>query len=1175
MAPELQVRCLGRLGLHYRKAPEGATSELPLPATLKAQSLLAYLIVHRDRPHSRDHLAELFWGDRPEHNARRSLATALWQIHRCLPGDDFILADAAGVQFNPHTAFWLDVAEFEKLARMRTPPTHVSALQEAIDLYRGDFLDGFYDDWALSERYRLESLYCDALAGLMAARETLGEHAAALAVAQRLLEQDSMREDAHRAAMRAYCRLNQRHAALSQYARCQQTLQAELGVEPMAETLALRREIAEGRLACETRPEVAAVPAVPQRRELARHPLDVAGQMPLVGREQELACLAETWRAALAGQGSLLLISGEAGVGKTRLAQEFADQQRWQGIRVLQGRCYEFERLLPYQPVAEALRSLPPDVARAAAASVPGWVIAQATRLAPDLVGQEFELPGPDMGSEGEAQERLFEAVSRFLAQLADQAPLLLVLEDLHWATDSTLQLLHYLARSIIAQPLLIVGTLRTEAVPPAHPLATLGRRLERDGLARRLSLSRLSAVAVASLIGQLSGEGEAAAPLADRLYRETEGNPFYLIETVKALFEQGAIRVEAGVWRADYAALGRGRLPLPAGVSETIAARVGRLSDEAQDAVRVAAVAGREFDFDLLKGAWGRGEEATLSALDDLLRHRLIAEAVGIAGADYAFTHHKIQEVVYEGLPRHRRLYLHGRVAQALERAHAGDLDACSAQIAGHYEQAGAAEQAASFYRRAAETARRVYANQDAIAYLSRALALISEADHAGRFTLALARAQLHDVLGQREAQAQDLALLGELAESLDDDSVRTEVALWRARYAAAVSDYATAFTHAQTAVAIALSTQDQAREAMGYLCAGGALWQRGEFEAAQGQLLEARRLAQVAQRLDIEADSVYNMACIASYQGDFDGSRALGQQANGLYDSLGNLPGKMRTLNLLGNADDQQCDCLSAIPYYEHALSLCRQLGDRRFEGILLRNLAGAWQYLGDLAQARGLYERSIQCCRDIGDRRGESETLAWLGELACWRGDDAAARDASEHALHLARSIGAQYETGLALTHLGHALAGLGQLMEAADACRQALEMHRKFNNPSDLRASLAGLADVALAQGQVEDAIIYVEEILTLMDVNTLAQETEWANETMICVRVLHASRDPRAMGILSAAHTALQEQAARISDANLRCAFLENRPDHRDLIAAWRAANNTGLGLPTSGKSATV
>ncbi len=659
MTPELQVRCLGRLNLRCCEAPEGAASDLPLPATLKAQSLLAYLVAHRDRPQGRDHLAELFSGDRPEHNARRSLATALWQIRHCLPSDEFILADTANVQLNPHRAFWLDVAEFEKLARPRTAPAHVSALQQAVALYRGEFLDGFYDDWVLSERYRLESLYCDTLAGLMAAREALGEHEAVLAVALRLLEQDSLREDAHRAAMRAYCRLGQRQAALAQYGRCQEMLRAELGIEPMAETLALRQTIIEGRVACAPGTTVA-IPVAPQHRELARRGRRCilwmsAGQIPLVGREQELAFLADGWQAALRGDCRLLLVSGEAGVGKTRLAQAFADQQRWQGVRVLQGRCYEFERLLPYQPMAEALKSLPPAVAAAVSATLPEWIIAQVSRLAPEFCGQALALSGTasaPQGVQGEAQGRLFEAVSRFLAQLAGQTPLLLVLEDLHWATDSTLQLLHYLARADVAQPLLMVGTLRPETVPPAHPLATLGRRLERDGLARRLHLPRLSAAAVASLIKRMSGDGSASGPLAERLYRETEGNAFYLIETVKALFEQGAIRVEAGAWRADYAALGRGRLPLPASVSETIAARVGRLSEAAQDAVSVAAVAGQEFDFDLLREAWGQGEEATLAALDDLLRQRLVAETVGTAGADYAFTHHKIQEVVYEGLP-------------------------------------------------------------------------------------------------------------------------------------------------------------------------------------------------------------------------------------------------------------------------------------------------------------------------------------------------------------------------------------------------------------------------------------------------------------------------------------------------------------------------------------------
>ncbi|MBM4460682.1 MAG: hypothetical protein FJ011_23470, partial [Chloroflexi bacterium] len=773
MAPELQLRCLGRLSLHLREALEPAPRELPLPATLKAQSLLTYLVVHRNQPHTRDHLAELFWGDRPEHNARHSLATALWQIRRCLPADDLILADVADVQFNPRSLFWLDVAEFERLARHAPGASRpeggapgTSVLQQAVELYRGPFLDGFYDDWVLSERYRLESLYCDALAGLMAAQAAQGKHAASLTAALRLLEQDPLREDAHRAAMIAYCRLGQRPAALAQYARCQQILQAELGVAPMAETVALRQAILDGRLACAAGTAVAAVSAAAPRRELVRHPLDAAGQIPLVGREQELAFLAEGWEAALSGGCHLLLVSGEAGVGKTRLMQAFADQQRWQGARVLQGRCYEFERLLPYQPVAEALRALPPDAVAAIAAALPEWVAAQVGRLAPELIERESGLSEPKASLRGassatkqslttreiasahttglamtpqqpssgpstETQERLFEAVSRFLAALADQTPLLLILEDLHWAADSTLQLLHYLARAVVEHPLLIVGTLRPEAIPPAHPLATLGRRLERDGLARRLQLSPLPAAAVASLIGQLSGQGKAAAPLAEHLYRETEGNPFYLIETVKALFEQGAIRVEGGAWRADYAALGRGRLPLPASVSETIAARVGRLSQAAQDAARVAAVAGREFDFDLLKGVWGKGEEATLTALDDLLRQRLIAEGVGASGADYAFTHHKIQEVVYAGLPRHRRLHLHGQVGLALERGLGAEAETRAAELAHHFEQARQSDgeltdKAIAYLLQASQQALRQSAGQEAIAYVRRGLDIV-----------------------------------------------------------------------------------------------------------------------------------------------------------------------------------------------------------------------------------------------------------------------------------------------------------------------------------------------------------------------------------------------------------------------------------------------------------------
>ena len=170
--------------------------------------------------------------------------------------------------------------------------------------------------------------------------------------------------------------------------------------------------------------------------------------------------------------------------------------------------------------------------------------------------------------------------------------------------------------------------------------------------MAQRMQLHPLSAAAVEALIAQLAGDGESVKPLARRLFRETEGNPFYLIETIKTLFEQDAIRLEAGVWQADFVALSQANLPLPASVEETILARVERLEEDTQDAVHLAAVVGKEFDLDLLDAAWGQDGDATLAAVDDLLRKRLIGEGVGEAKADYFFTHHKIQEVVYQNLP-------------------------------------------------------------------------------------------------------------------------------------------------------------------------------------------------------------------------------------------------------------------------------------------------------------------------------------------------------------------------------------------------------------------------------------------------------------------------------------------------------------------------------------------
>jgi ABC-type oligopeptide transport system substrate-binding subunit/DNA-binding SARP family transcriptional activator len=701
----------------------------------KSQSLFAYLALHRQRPQPRERLADLFWGDRPERRARRSLTTALWHIRRCLPAEDWLVSDVHAVQFASEADLWLDVTEFEALVAR----ADLSCLQSAVALYRGDFLDGFYDDWVLNERYRLETLFSEALGRLMLGLEAEREYDSALAVGLRLLQYDPLREDAHRLVMRALCRLGQRNAALEQYRRCQEAVQQELSTEPMVETTELYRAILEGHFEIgqpmATTPTVEAAPhsgtgGLPPLPS-AYDPLEAMLSCPLVGREREMAFLRDRHQKAQQGQGGLVLISGEAGVGKARLVGEFASQLRWQGACVLWGRCYEFERILPYQPVAEALRAAVPTLPRSELEGQPTWVLVEVTRLVPEILEKLPELDAtPTIRSERERM-RLFEGLVRFLAYLATQGPLLLVLEDLHWATESTLQLIHYLARHLAAHPVLIVGTLRPEAVGRRHPLETLRQEFGREGLILPLSLGPLSLQAVETLVAEMAGAGRATRPLARRLYQETEGNPFFLMEIVKALFETQRIVLEEGRWRGDLTRISETEIPLPTGVSETVQARVCRLDDDTQQALRLAAVLGREFDFELLDAVWGQGEEATLEALDQLLRHRLIEEGTGVLARDYAFTHHKIQEVIYREMPERQRQRVHGRVALAMEHLYGPQVGDLADELAFHFQEGARhdpalRDRAVDFSLQAGDRARLAYAQQEAISYYEQALELL-----------------------------------------------------------------------------------------------------------------------------------------------------------------------------------------------------------------------------------------------------------------------------------------------------------------------------------------------------------------------------------------------------------------------------------------------------------------
>lgn len=701
MSTLLKIQLLGEFRLIYR---DTLVTEVNTP---RLQALLAYLILHRAAPQSRQQVAFRFWPDSGDAQARTNLRNALHQLRNALPeAEQFLQVDASTIQWRPDAPYTLDLALFEEAWQAAqtapNPAAKRTALENAIQQYQGDLFPGCYEDWILPEREQWQRAYTNALEALITLLESQRDYRTALDYAQRLLQFDALREATYAQLMQLHALAGDRAAALRVYHTCATTLVNELGVEPGPTTHAIYEQL----LNLEAPP-----PTTAPLRSVA----------PLIGRDQAWVQLQEAWRQAQRSQPSFILVAGEAGIGKTRLVEEMLEWAARQGIATAVAHCYAVGGRLAYAPVQAWLRA--PIFRRAWQTLDEVWR-REVARLAPDLVEQST----PPAGfTETWQRQRLFEALARLVFQ--NGAPLLLAIDDLQWCDSDTLEWLQYLLRfpqTTGAQPkkahLLLIGTLRREELTGSHPLLPFLRQLGYANQLHEIELTRLTSQETAQLATNLLGHAVEPA-LAERLYAETEGNPLFVVEIMRA--EEGGI----GEWGSRGDELLTAPLPhhtptpLPPKVQALIKARLEQLSSRAYALVCVAAVIGRAFAVDILAQASDSDEDGLVQGLDELWQQHIVREQ----GTDtYNFSHDKMREVAYGGLSPIRRRYLHRRVAQALEGLRANSLDAVSDQIATHYEHAGLAAQAIVYYQRAAQTAHRMSALQEAIAHLAQALTLL-----------------------------------------------------------------------------------------------------------------------------------------------------------------------------------------------------------------------------------------------------------------------------------------------------------------------------------------------------------------------------------------------------------------------------------------------------------------
>lgn len=670
--------------------------------TVRLQSLLAYLVLHADTPQPRQHVAFLLWPDTSESNARNNLRQFLHQLRQALPDPDrFLSADVNMVCWHQDEHQSIDIRNFEHaLSRATAADQHADRagvqnwLKETLAIYRGDLLPGCYDEWIVPERDRLRQLYLTAHHQLVHVLELQRDYAAALQIAQALLRLDLLDESAYVTLMRLHDLNHDRPAARRVYRTAVETLQRELGIEPGE---ALRQAYERMQRAPET-----------------RYPDRAASSLNLVGRQIEWQQLQAAWQHATDGDAHLVLIMGEAGIGKSRLAEELFHWAEQQSFTVAQTRSYAAEGRLSFAPVAEWLRSA--ALQSHVNTLEPVW-LTEIARLLPELLSEHPDLVRPEPITEYGQRQRFFEALAR--AILSASQPLLLWIDDLQWCDPETLEWLHFLLRFRPRHSLLVLGTVRSEESPRDHPLMSLTRQLRAESKLTTIELAPLDAAESARLASLIQGH-ELTIAASVRLYRETEGNPLFVVETMRANLGGPFGDEVAGTAQTEQQAR-----VLPPRVYAVIAGRLAQLSPMAHKIAEIGAAIGRAFTFDVLQQAGQEQEDNIVQALDELGQKRIVREQ---SANVFDFTHDKLREVAYAEISAPQRRLLHRRIAQALESLHANQLDPVSAQIAAHYEQAGLLGQALPYYQRAGELAANLYANNDAIDLLTRGIALLTQ---------------------------------------------------------------------------------------------------------------------------------------------------------------------------------------------------------------------------------------------------------------------------------------------------------------------------------------------------------------------------------------------------------------------------------------------------------------
>ena len=1208
MTTRLLYACFfGSLRL-FPLSDENAVS-LDLPKSEVAKTLLAYLLFSRERPHSRDLLAGTFWPDLPENRARRALSQALWQIGQVFP--NLLDAHMGQIEVSGEYHVELDVERFQALLNPHLPritpgsgdqyvdalnvPSDQQAmddLHQAVNLYGGDFLEDIYHDWTLFHRERLRERMLQALTFLTVLEKKAGRYQRALDTVLQITLRNPLNESAHREAMRLYCLLDRPAEAIHQFRICQQALRDELELDVDSKTRALAEEIRAQSGASAKGLTAAYVPTAGAREfPLTRYSSLL--YLPLVGRDEERQQLVAHIEAAMRSFGGVVLIEGEAGVGKSRLLREVAQDAEWRGAEVCWGYNYPEVTYTPYTMVIEALESglttlrwqqfsrLMDDI----------W-LSTLSPLFPSLQDAFPDIPSPPELEPQRAHERLLAAFTQLLVAWSRISPLVIILEDVHWAREDTMSLLLHLARQVQQHEILLILSYRGGQARSQETTWKQLTSLDQAGLRGRLLLRNLDARSFQMLIRYALGLAQAAPMFEKRLIQETGGNPLFGLEILQTLYQEGLLRRdERGQWHTpwDEKTQDYREMPLPSVVEDAIHQRILFVEPAARTVLNAAAVLHPQLEYAALHDLAGLDDPDLLGALSDLTRRGLLMETPNA----YQFSHAKIRQVVYRELSIELRQAMHRQAGRFL----AETAPTQHSLLAHHFLEGQVWDQAVLAYQAAGRQATGQYARKTALEALSAAREILEKQQPFDPHKNDLLAFELWDMTfplarqaGMKEICQQAVTAMLALAAQLNTPAHRVQAELHAARYCEMGSQDDLVLAHVQEALRLAEQHDLADQQARAWLVLGSYYREQTNLPAAQDALRHAMEICDQGDvDLSQKIEAWLQMVFVYRELGEIDAARRAAEEARQMAEANDDRLHMALVDNALAWITRSQGDHQAEIAHCQSMFQQMKALGFVYYEGVALNNLSLALASTGQVKEAIQSAEQALE--RFLLLHHPRAQTIVILNLTSRYK--EHGLFEKTHQALESGMALAAEHsfldeEARMCLSHV-ELLIFEGRLDEAQTHLERATAIASQLDYPAlyanvDFRWGQLALAEERFAEGlacfqQAEGkyqqagwpnfahlmdsyAAVCHLHLGDLTIAEQLAQKAyhHLREETEACLyyyKVMSAvGKGQQAIKALAQAWANVQEKVRVAPDSQSKHNLLEAVPIHREICVAW-------------------